>query len=332
MDYSLNNHYRWAWNGRRFAAPTVGASWHVELDKPTRPALSLRQETVLAVTALAQQFTKPILVGLSGGSDSQATCLSLIEAKIPYEVVILRLLGPRGGVRNQNDVDQAEAFVKQQGLTSHVISLDLRNWMHNHAYKLAKTHGLCNARTLTQLFLVDRYKETHAFIMAGGDMLPVQNEAGALVAYFNPTPIQQYLIANKIQGCTKLFMYTPELVAAYVNHPIMHYFAQAQQVLYKGWNATARPEDNWKLFSYFIKPMMYTDAWPELRTSHKFHGFEQAEDIMSMAQGLCSAATLQYDFEGNQTSVGLRELQTFYSDPANSPQTLVLTPNVKARK
>ena len=103
--YSHNNHYRWGWNGEWFNKPQAEGYFNVSIGACNRQHMSFREECIHAATLLGKSFTKPILVGLSGGMDSQVVCLSLMKAGIPFQPVILKLYSDDGRIYNDFDIE-----------------------------------------------------------------------------------------------------------------------------------------------------------------------------------------------------------------------------------
>ncbi len=90
-----------------------------------------------------------------------------------------------------------------------------------------------------------------------------------------PTPILQHLISNNLEGTTKFFMYTPELIASIINSPIIKQFAEIQDSAY---SATYIARKNfWQIYNNIPKQMLYKENWPEMNIVPKYHGFENAE-------------------------------------------------------
>lgn len=307
MDYSQNNHFRWGWNNQDFNAPIKDGVFSTTIGSTTREPKSFREECLLATSALASQFTKPIRVGLSGGSDSQVVCLSLLELGIRFTPVILQLLGPRGGIRNEHDIKAAYSFCTKFKIQPIVESLYLQKYYANTAFTLAKNSCFTNPRVLPQLALVEKYKDTHAFIMAGGDPL-LQYQPGIrpeLFVSYGPTPIQQHLISNNIQGCTKFFMYTPELILSYLEHPVIKAYRLAYKTAVEGYD---NPAESWKVFSLFIKPLMYVEQWPELQLQPKYTGYEHATDLTKLGYAVTTVACLPFSPDTNIAYVPVEEL------------------------
>jgi hypothetical protein len=276
INYSHNNHYKWGFNDNWFNEAEPEGYFQVSIGACSRPHGSFRAECINAATLLGQTLTKPILVGLSGGLDSQVVCLSLLNAKVPFTPVVLKLLGSAGQTYNQHDIDGAFAFCKKFGLIPIVEELNLDDFYCNEGMKLISENCITVAEIAVQLHLVIKYKDTHAYINGGGDPQLnkyIDSETGMVTLKYSlgPTPIQQYMINNGIQGCLKFFMYTPEQIAAYLNHPIIHAFNDAQESIFEPVN-----QDIWvNNFAHCIKPMMYIGEWPELVQRRKFTGFER---------------------------------------------------------
>ena len=269
MQHSHNDHYKWGFNDGWFNKPDNGY-FKIQLGSCTRPHGTFREECINAARLLGQQTTKPIAVGLSGGHDSQVVCLSLMAAGVPFTPVILRLYGYKKRYYNGYDVEGAFAFCEKHGLTPIVEELNLDEYYSEKLMTLVNEYGIVSAEISVQLHLVHKYAKTHAYINGGGDpiLLIRANEDGTqdLTYTLMPLPIQQVMMDKGIEGCLKFFMYTPELIAAYLDHPVMHAYHNARQAI--------PPKDSYDHFTYCVKAMMYCSEWPELVARKKNTGFE----------------------------------------------------------
>jgi len=276
INYSYNNHYKWGFNDNWFNDSETEGYFQVSIGACSRLHRSFREECINSASLLGNVLTKPILVGLSGGFDSQVVCLSLLNANVSFTPVILKLLSSAGHVYNQYDIDGAFNFCKKFNLNPIVEELDLDDFYCNEGMKLISENCITVAEIAVQLHLVIKYQDTHAYINGGGDpqlsryVDPVTGEATLRYA-LGPTPIQQYMINNNIQGCLKFFMYTPEQMASYLNHPIINSFNNAQGSVFQPPSDVIWFSD----FTYCIKPMMYIDEWPEIIQRRKYTGFER---------------------------------------------------------
>ena len=317
MKYSLNDHFRWGWNNEWFNAPQAGGTFQVEIGSCQRGHETFRIETIRATKLIVDQFSKPVLVGLSGGSDSQVACLALRELKCPFTPVIMKLVSPQGEVFNQFDIDGGFEFCLKYNLKPIIETLDLERFYKTRGVELAAEHCLSGPQVIAQLYLVDKFKDTHAFIMAGGDLIMAKNwhwreqDYDPVINVFGPTPIQQHLIKHNIEGCTKFFMYTPELIASYLDNEIVRGFLAAQKSIYAAYTTMlgGRHWTKWWLcFNYFIKPMLYVKEWPELLQRKKYTGFEAIEKLEAEAADLMKAVTKQYEPYWNKIVIPTEEL------------------------
>lgn len=313
MEHSKGSHYKWGWNGEWHNDPVVNGKFQLAIGSCVNGHMSFRAECISAVNQLANQLTKPILVGLSGGSDSQVACLALREAKVPFTPVIVKLLGPQGGVRNEHDITGAYEFCKLFGLTPRVETLYLREFFRGRGLELAREHCLTNSNTVVQLAMIERVKATHSFIMAGGDVVITKlngekrDPTTPLISPFGPTPIQQHLIKYNIEGCTKLFMYTPELIASYLNNDIIRGFLVGHKSIYAAFFEAHR-DPAWTCFNYYVKPLFYHAQWPELISRKKYTGFERADDLVTEAEVLMNLETERFRPYANTVRIPIIEL------------------------
>lgn len=280
-EYSENNHYRWGWgvnNDVWFNEPDYTKPFKLTFAPCSREPMSFREECINAVTKLANQTSKHIYVGLSGGSDSQVVCLALREAKIPFTPCIIVM---DGGL-NVHDVDNATEFCRKFNFKPVKYKINLVDFYNTQAREWMNRYKISNQRTVLQLWL-QQFVKDGTFIMAGGDVQlnryltdpfdrNVQSELGWR---HKPTPILQHLIENQLEGTTKFFMYTPELIASIINSKIMKQFAEVQDSVYSS-SYIAR-KNFWQIYNNIPKQMLYKDQWPEMNIVPKYHGFENAE-------------------------------------------------------
>lgn len=272
FNYSHNNHYKWGFNDGWFNPPEPRGCFQVSIGACSRPHLSFREECINVARLLGQEISKPILVGLSGGFDSQVVCLSLINAGVPFRPVILRLVGNKNELFNEYDIESAFTFCKKLNLDPIVEELNLIEYYCTEAMQLVHDYCITSAEISVQLHLVRKYKDTHAYINGGGDpiILKLEDEVTGkkyLSYSLGPTPIEQYLMDHDIEGCLKFFMYTPELIASYLDNDIFKYYNNAREAILD--------RSGYDYFTYCIKPMMYTKEWPELILRRKNTGFER---------------------------------------------------------
>lgn len=313
MQYSHNDHYRWGWNDGWFNDPIPGGDFKVQIGSCTTKPLSFRFECVRAVHLITKQFTKPTLIGLSGGSDSQVACLAFMEAGVPFTPLILKLLDGKGEHANPQDTKMAFAFCEKHGLTPMVEEVDVNAWYLGRGEELAKEHCLGGVETLLQLSAIEKFKDQYSYIMAGGDVSITKRYDGAddpLITLFSPTPIQQHLLKYNIEGVTKFFMYTPELIASYLDNDIMQAFYGANPTIYDTYTTAkgVQPGTWWWCFNLFIKPLFYVQQWPELLQQRKYTGFEGLTDRLVQSRKRFEELHAAYDMPRRKIIVRIDEL------------------------
>jgi hypothetical protein len=143
---------------------------------------------------------------------------------------------------------------------------------------------------------MDHVGKDYCYIMAGGDpemtvyhpsYTPEQDTTGiprlmedrnliGPVWWQKPQPIMRHMMEMGYEGTSKFFLYTPELIAAYLTDDVCQQFYQAQRALYEAfyiWHS----DNSWKLFHMLIKPLLTTKHWPEMVQAPKLTGFEYIE-------------------------------------------------------
>lgn len=291
-EYSKNNHYKWGWG-------TNDSEWFNEADytQPfkvtfapcSRPHKSFREECVEAVKLIANQSSKHIYVGLSGGSDSQVVCLALREAKIPFTPCIIAM----SDSLNHHDVANAVEFCKKFNFRPVTYRINLLQFYQTQAKEWMLKYNISNGRTILQLWL-QQFVSDGVFIMAGGDVQlnrylidPFDKTKQSELGWrHKPTPILQHLINNNLEGTTKFFMYTPELIASIINSDIMKQFAEVQDSVYS--STYIGRKNFWQIYNNIPKQMLYKYNWPEMNIVPKYHGFENAEQKKEVATALAN--------------------------------------------
>lgn len=289
-EYSQNNHYRWGWgtdSSQWFNAPDYNQAFKVTFAPCSREPKSFREECVLAVEHLANQTNKHVYVGLSGGSDSQVVCLALREAKIPFTPCIIVM---EGGL-NLHDNNNAVDFCKKFNFTPVKYKINLLDFYRLEAKKWMEEYKISNPRTILQLWL-QRFVADGTFIMGGGDVQlnrylidPFDKNKQSEIGWrHKPTPILQHLINNNLEGTTKFFMYTPELIASIINSKIMKQFVEVQDSVYSSTYIVRK--NFWQIYNNIPKQMLYKDNWPEMNIVPKYHGFENADLSREIAKAV----------------------------------------------
>jgi len=301
FEYSIGNHYRWGWGDEWFSEPDPTKDYRIHLGYVTRPVQSFRQECITAVKYIAERATKPIIVGLSGGADSQMVCLALREAGIPYKAVILKLYSNNGDNYNRMDNANAYAFCKKFNVDYIEEHLNTYEYYHGGLGEFyARKYAISNIQTLVQMYVMDKVCGDYCYIMAGGDVtfglqqigrfdknlpsIPEYPEVSLPMWYVGPQPIMRHMIEMGYEGTSKFYLYSPELIHSFMCDPLISDFIGVNDIIYtaalRRWHMPWIENVSlwWRMFNDFIKPMLMYREWPEMIRTIKFTGFERLDN------------------------------------------------------
>lgn len=288
--YTKNNHFKWGWGNDWWGSYSDYQPYNIQLGVVSRPPESFRSECVRTVCDIANSASKPILLGLSGGSDSQVAALSLLEAKIPFTALIVRYCKPGHAVLNQHDIATAYEFCKKFNVEFQELDIDIDQYYRDRGPELAKKYNMAKLETLIQTGVMDLVCGNYCYIMAGGDVMFVppaakisaqydipllNNLTGEPCWWESPVPIMQYMIDQGYEGTSKFYMYSPELIASYLGHPVMQMFLNNADIIYSSY-VDLEPASSrwWRCFHWMYKPLMTRSEFPELLPTKKYTGFE----------------------------------------------------------
>jgi hypothetical protein len=289
FEYTEGNHFKWGWGDEWYGNPNPSKQYKVHLGYTKRPWGTLREEAVNVAKLIASKATKPIIVGLSGGTDSQMACLSFIEARVPFTVIICRYRYSTGEIVNEHDIAVAYDFCKKHNITYQELEIDIDLFFNTRAKELATTYCMPKAETILQTVAMDHVGKDYCYIMAGGDVIMstvcqpavtgldlkiYDNRFSEPCWIESPVPILQHMIANEYEGTSKFWLYTPELIAAYLHDRVTQDFLATFDILMDAYMDRARGHKLWELYHWFYKPMMTFREFPEMVRTKKYTGYE----------------------------------------------------------
>lgn len=290
FEHTENNHFKWGWGNEWYGRPNPDAPYKIHLGYTRREVKSFREECIIAAKALADRATKPIIVGLSGGSDSQMTCLALREAGVPFKALIGKWRWHSSSeVTNSHDIETAYAFCKKFNIEYLDFDVNIDEFFRTTAVNRAKMYGMNNARTIVQTATMDVVGSNYCYIMAGGDImmypwpeakarkhdLPMLTDRITEAVWTQkPVPVLQHMLEQGYEGTSKFFLYTPELIASYLLDPVTEKFIALQNSILVSFCEVTQMENWWKCWQNLFKPMMTHTHWPEMIPAPKYTGFE----------------------------------------------------------
>ena len=291
--YTKDNHFKWGWENEDrsidwYGPPKMDKIYHIKLGYVTRKVKSFRDECISTVELMASTTNKPIIVGLSGGSDSQLVCISLMQAKIPFKALIVKFRYNNGSPVNMHDISVAYEFCKKYNVSYEELDIDLEVFYRNKALEIAKKYYMPKLRTIVQTQAMEwAAMNGYYYIMAGGDPvfyplkpgtrnIELMTDKCTVPCWIEgPVPIMQYMIDKEYEGCSKFYLYTPELHVSYLNDHVVTEFLRTKKIIYENFIEWF-PHENmwWKVFQNIFKPILTTKHFPEIIPAKKFTGFE----------------------------------------------------------
>lgn len=139
------------------------------VDKGHASGIILPYKTQLGISY--EEYTKPILLYLSGGLDSELVARSLIEFGIKFTPVIFNWGNKKGEIVNSNDTDYALEFCKEFQLTPIVKTINIDElWTSAEFKKLGKSIRILSPHLTTHAYMVELInseKPDHIHLLGG---------------------------------------------------------------------------------------------------------------------------------------------------------------------
>ncbi len=228
----------------------------------SRQPHNFREECIDVARKLAHQASQldlPIRVLLSGGVDGEVVCRSFYDAGIPFQAVTIRYKR-----YHWSEWDHAVRYCKRYDIPHSVIDVDEDKILQEEVPKIA-AEFLCKDPYVT--FDIYRFKWAGGFPVFGtGDLVLEKKENGIISQETGSLNVpRQYQLKYKQPGCYQFFQYTPEIMLAFLEDPII-----------QKWIELA-PELGFDDIRYF-KTYMYKSHWPDMEARYKYYGYERFAD------------------------------------------------------
>jgi hypothetical protein len=251
----------------------------VKFNPTTRTLESWQEEVKRAAETIRSQTSKDIIIACSGGIDAEVACKGFLAANIPFRMLISEWTDNL----NEHDLSHARNFAQRYGIETITRTLDMRKFLTTDMYRYAdqgyKTHMPFR---YFQIYLLEEIERLNATgIVCSGDMFLVSKGTDICVNYD-----QDYFLAedwcknNNLQHWPAFHLATPELTAAFLNHPVMQFVSSNYlYVQQKAHWVNYNPE---KIIMYHSeyrdmlgrrKLMGWEKLWPEWTTEvRRLHG------------------------------------------------------------
>lgn len=216
--------FGYAENESIFRKTDISERWFVRHGAVSRTPMTFREEAVTAAKLihadLAAGRKSRLQLFYSGGADSEFMMRAFLEARVPFETLIIRF---DDGL-NSHDIAYAERFCQSVGLTPKYLDLDIHDFFYSgEAEKYSIASQIHSPALLHHLWAIDRTDGVPIF--ANGENYWVKAER------YNPSSLWHFwdeemffgfhrmLIVRDRPGVPAFFKYTPELILSGVLEP-----------------------------------------------------------------------------------------------------------------
>ena len=278
MYVTHENHFQFGWGSSLYNFEDKHGDYWVKFGRAKYIPTSFRDECVRAARLIGENAKQPILVCFSGGIDSEIVVRSFQEAKVPFEVLIMKLKYRNNDHINSHDTEYAFNYVNQNSIPYRTITVDLDDFYRNKLieevkkYKAGKYIGI-----LIHNEMIKQLKGFHC-VLGGGDINLERHRYNGRPnrpgMYLEEEIISIALIEsahqNKCGISSRFFMHTPELMLSWLLDPdIQHWIKYEVAFASKFTN-----------INYFgIKPFVMFRHWPDMVVRPKFTGLEKIYEL-----------------------------------------------------
>lgn len=231
--------------------------------KSSRNIGTYKEELINNVKAMRDYYTGQFDVLYSGGVDSEVILRIFKELRIPHNTIVVRY---KDGY-NQREISYALESLESLNIPYKVIDFDLKHFYENDAYDLCKKSSCIRVGRVNHVkFCVDFCDNIP--VMGEGDIYWYRTHG---IDYTKPTE-WKFLVSEASHNCNSyltslgrenvcdFYEFTPELIKAYNQQPIM------QDLLN---DRIPGKTSNWS-----SKWLMHSQLWPDLIKRVKLTGLE----------------------------------------------------------
>jgi hypothetical protein len=220
----------------------------------TRKVNSYKEELLINASLIRDLFREPFDLMLSGGVDSEVILRCYHELKIPVNVFVFRYENNY----NLPDVTNALGICNELNITPNVVDFNLQKFFENDAYNIWTTGYYLNSGRLPHMKMLEYM-----------DNIPIMGDGDPVWEFYNnewrlgidEVCHSQSIYCKTIQRpmIADWYEYSPEVILAHVNHPVMQTLMQSRG-----------------LHEDFIraKYLLHKDLWNEIELRPKYVGFE----------------------------------------------------------
>lgn len=262
---------------------TIDQRFRIQYKPATREIRPWRQEVIETARRIhAAAEGRPLVLGMSGGIDSEVAARAFTEAGIPYTGLSLRYVADYRGF-NDHDVAYAKKYCADHGVKHIVVEVNIEEFFKKKAEEyFEQGYRAVNLFRVTQLMVQELAESRGACsVMAGGEQLYVtenNDETGEPEIYIKSNPDfsvpLQWCFDRGVRHFPYFFRQNPEVFAAYQRIDMIETMLRDPRYFVNTLHTTS-----------LEKMMVYHANFPDMQRRKKFHGFEKFIVMRKRIQG-----------------------------------------------
>lgn len=277
--FTHNNHLKFGWGDGLYNFDDKNEKFWLEPGTVEYIPTSFKDECVRSAKLIGAAADKPILLGFSGGVDSEIAARSFIEADVPFEIVFKNVVY-NGNIINSHDTMYAKSFIKKYNIKSHTIDLDFKKLVDRftrirESNNTAEPYYKTNISPLGVVTMFESFCNDYVCVKGAGELF-----LSTYRRFNEPEPVQYgiYATGNMAQEISSyemshrnsaniinFFCYTPETWLAWLLHPDVQHWIKYEKALMGPYT--------W-MNNYSLKAFIVYKIWPDMEIRPKFNGFE----------------------------------------------------------
>lgn len=249
--------------------------FRIEYKKTFSEVKSFHVEVVNTAKFIKSCTSKPIMIALSGGIDSEVAARGFIKSKIPFEALTF----VHKENTNHHDISHAIDFCKKNNIKHHLLELDVDKFFLNEEFVkyIDAGYKATNIFRYLQLHILETINDMgYTAVMGGGEQIyrNIDNKV-CLTIHQSMVNSLNWCKNNNVLHFPYFFHTRPELVVSYLKDKLITFLV----------NNSEYYDDGFKSSAYSIEKMLvYHKNFKGMAHRNKFSGFENIKKQRNILQ------------------------------------------------
>jgi len=243
-----------------------GGSFEVAFNRCERKPGTFKEELYATARSIAAKATKPLVLCMSGGADSEIMARAFFEQGIHFSALTLE----HSAGTNMFDVQNARTWCWSRNIPHSVVPLDLEKFFGADIGRyVAEGYRASSIQKYLQLKLLETVESHGGYAVIGcGIPLyainPSQTDPAAHLVFPADHELPyEWCVRHKVSHEPYFFLHSPEMYLSYTTDPILAFILGRASLL--------RNPDT--IFS--ARNIVYQSYWPDFRARRFLTGFER---------------------------------------------------------